>query len=471
MTDRLSRRLLFALVLVPAGAALVGGGVLLVRSASGIVVQPGTPIQLAGDNTFALVRAQNSPSLVADPLDANRLAAAVRVDRPDFNCSAYSSNDRGRSWRAAQLSIPASASGCYSPVLAFSSTGDLFMAFLGLSRDTGGTVGTYLARSTDGGQSFAPATRVGPADTLQPRLLVIGQDVRVAWLDAGPADARPLLGLSSTRDNPLLMVTSHDAGATFAPPTRINAASRRRVGAAQLAALGDRILVTYVDYRDDAGDYEGSSTALSTAAEQIVVAESTDGGASFHELAVAEPQMRPAAVLPVYLPPTPSLVADGDRNQLDLAWEDGSVPGGAILFRRSSDGGRTWDRPLRLDAGSGTAHRLPSLGVVPGGRIDCVFYTIDGAAHPEATTVGYAVSTDAGAGFQPEIDILANAFDPETGPMEPRSHHGDLGDRLAIVSQPDWTVAAWSESRSGGDIQRQNVVILSLDVHSRGLHL
>lgn len=467
--SRGTRRLIFLGVLVLLGAGLVGGGITLLRASSGLTLTTSAPVAVNASDQFAAVGADSSPSLVSDPLSPDRLAVAVRVDRPDFSCAVYASVDRGKTWRKGQLSLPSGASGCYTPALAFSSDGDLDIAFLGLAPGTASTTGTYLARSTDAGLSFGPPVRVGGPDTLQPRLLVDGRHVWVSWLDAGPVEQRPLLGLSAQRDNPLMLAASSDGGATFATPVRINPKSRPHVTGAALAELNGTLLISYIDLQADAGDYAGTNASVYTGTVQVVVAGSSDGGATVHEVSVAEPALHLVGVMAVYLPPSPSLAVDPSRGQAYLAYQDGATPGGAILFRRSTDGGQTWQPALRLDSGAGTERRTPALSVVPGARVDCAYYVIDNSVQPVVGTVGYVTSTDGGTGFATERDLLSQSFAPAAAPIEPRSQQPDLGDRIGLVATPQWTALAWADSHGAGDLNRQVVSSMIVDIRTKGL--
>ncbi|MHB8719746.1 MAG: hypothetical protein ACYDAC_12785 [Candidatus Dormibacteria bacterium] len=460
------RRLLFAAVLVIVGALLAGAGFFIIQATSAVRLTVAQPVAVDASDLSAPVEAANSASLVSDPVAPDRLAVAVRVDRPDFGCAVYTSADRGASWRRGEIALPAGAAGCYAPMLAFSSTGDLFMAFLGLAPGAGTTVGTFLARSTDAGASFGPAVEVAGPDTLQPRLLVDGRHVWVSWLDAGPLSQRPLLGLSVDRDNPLLLAHSSDGGVTFGAPLRVNPPTRPHAVGASLAERDGDVLISYIDLENDIGDYQGTGTVAYGGHVAIVLAELSGG--AVHELSVAEPSLRLARVLPVYLPPTPALAIDASSGNVYVAYEQGTVSGGTIVLRRSLDGGRTWQPPQRLDSGAGTERRLPALGVVPGQRIDCAYYVVDSAANPAAGTVGFVTSTDGGGSFSTERDVLDAPFNVSAAPIEPRSGRPDLGDRLGLVTTSQWDMVALARSTASRDISHQLVASMVLEIRRGG---
>lgn len=469
--SRTRRRLIFLGVLLLLGGGLVAGGIILISASSSLTLTTSVPVTVNASDQFAAVGADNSPSLASDPVSPDHLAVAVRIDRPDFNCAVYASADRGKTWRRGQLTMPTGATGCYTPALAFSSSGDLDVAFLGLATGGETTTGTYLARSTDGGLSFAPPVQVAGPDTLQPRVVVDGRRVWVSWLDAGPVTQRPLLGLSLKRDNPLMLASSSDGGATFATPVRVNPPSRRRVTGAAMTVLNGTLLVTYMDLGADTADYDGTSTSPYPGAVKLVVAGSADGGRTVQELSVAEPALRLVSVMPVYLPPTAAFAADPSRQQLYLAYQDGTTPGGAILMRRSTDGGHTWQPSVRLDSGAGTDRRLPALNVAPTGRIDCAYYVLDTSVQPAVGTVGLVTSSDGGAHFDVERDVLAQSFTPAAAPTEPRSQQPDLGDRLGLASETQWAVLSWADSHRAGDLTRQVVASMAVDIRPKGLSL
>ena len=216
-------------------------------------------------------------ALAVDPADPARVAAGYSAGRgaATGSCLVARSRDGGRAWESAIVaggpsgSLPAGATHCADPAVAFARNGTLFVAY-DASRP-GGKGRIYLTSSTDHGATFAPAVAVDPAPSG-------GGDFEPA-LVATPALGGVSVSFERYADDfdsvVVMSARSSDGGRTLLPPTQVSRAGQNAVNA-RVAAAADRRGNVYVGWVDASDvDFDGSGDA------RIEVAASGDGGRSF----------------------------------------------------------------------------------------------------------------------------------------------------------------------------------------------
>jgi hypothetical protein len=127
-----------------------------------------------------------------------------------------------------------------------------------------------------------------------------------------------------------------------------------------------------------------------------------------------------------------------------------------VMFARSTDGGRTWSAPLRVnDDASTTAWQwFGTMSVAPSGRIDVVW--LDTRDNPGSlnSSLYYSFSTNAGASWSPNVR-LSQSFDPHLGwPQQNK-----MGDYFHMVSENSGAHLAWAATFGG----EQNVYYSRID--------
>ncbi|MGH9263328.1 MAG: sialidase family protein [Acidimicrobiales bacterium] len=402
--------------------------------------------------------ANNSPAMAADPSEPRFLALAHRTDAPDFSCGLQVSGDGGRGWQPANPvpQLPEGAEKCYAPEVAIDREGRLYYLFLGLQGEGNSPMGVFLTSSTDRGRSFTPPQMVLGPENYMVRMALdpdIGDRGRIHLVWLRTSSDPPLGGLPSG-DNPLVAAHSDDGGRTFSEPVRVSDPDRPRSVAPSIALGPDHAVhVAYMDLRDDARDYQGLEGPPWEGEWSVVVASSTDGGATFGPgVTVDDALIPPGRVMLIFTMPPPALVADSS-GRLYAAWWDSRNGDPDAFLARSPDGGRTWEAPVRLndDTGSGSDQYLVRLSAAENGRVDAVF--LDRRQDPEnlRNDVYLTYSTDNGRTFAPNVKLTTHSSDSRIGQayyVPSAAGLVEFGSRLAILSRPNAAIAAWPDTRN-----------------------
>ncbi len=280
-----------------------------------------------------------------------------------------------------------------------------------LWQDSRGNGRVVVARSDDGGATFAEGVSVRPEEAVpakraHPALAVDREGgLYVAWADA--RESAPGIYIAK----------STDGGRTFGPAVRANdvpvAYSRNPA-----LAVGDsgRLFGAWEDYRHD------------LRAPDIYFSRSDDGGRTFGRnflvnddrtpeapLANVAPAAEPAAQGPPG--PRPEPIADGEaearghraptlaldgRGGVFLAWGDGRRGQADIYLARSGDGGASFGANVRVNDVLGEKWRgLPSLALGPKGEI----YLAWEDRRSDRPDIFTTTSADGGLSFAPSVQI------------------------------------------------------------------
>ena len=436
-----------------------------------VVVRPEVPVTPV---SLEQARSNNSPALAVDPTEPRFLALASRVDLPAFDCSLHVSGDGGRGWTPARPvpRLPEGAERCYAPEVAFDGDGTLYYLFLGLRGVANTPMGVYLTTSDDHGRSFSSPRRLLEADNFAVRMAIdttAGERGRIhlVWLDVG---GTPALGGFPATPNPIMAAHSDDGGETFSSPVQVSDPDRERVVAPALA-LGPRgaVHVAYYDLGRDAVDYQGLEGPAWPDPWSLVVTTSTDGGASFGPGVVADDGVVPPGRVLLIFTMTPPALAAGPSG-LYLGWHDERQGDWDVWVRRSTDGGRSWAEPVRVNddtPGNGRHQYMPRLAVAPSGRVDAVFYDRRADADNLRNHLSYTFSADAGASFAPAEVVTPHPSNSTIGPTYPiPSAQGliDFGSRLGLVSGAERVYLAWTDTANSQPGEQQDVFATEVDL-------
>lgn len=296
------------------------------------------------------------------------------------------STDSGANFDAFQeIAVSASA---HRPMIAASGL-NVFVVWNATGADSQNHL--FLRRSTDGGQTFESTQDLGVAPSPGSffRMVVDGSSIYVAWLGV-PLEVR--------------FRRSTDDGATWSPalnqaPDILSSGVVFQAGLA-LAVSGINVYVAWVGIDPN------------TSEQSVLFRSSIDGGSGFGS---AQPVAANAN--------SPHLAASGTNVYLSAVVFKGVITGAFsfndtdIIFRRSTDGGATWDPPLGQDPvnmsqTTGTSD-APQVAL---GNGNLYLFWMDSPTDPnhDPFDLLFRRSTDGGATWSPaaSLSALIPSFEP-----------------------------------------------------------
>jgi hypothetical protein len=125
----------------------------------------------------------------------------------------------------------------------------------------------------------------------------------------------------------------------------------------------------------------------------------------------------------------------------------GTSNGSDVMFVRSTDGGRTFSAPVRVNddpVNHNKWHWFGTLSVAPNGRIDSVWLDTRNAANNTDSQLFYSYSTDGGTTWAPNVAV-SNSFNPFLG----YPNQNKLGDYLTLVSDDTGADVAYAATFNG----------------------
>jgi hypothetical protein len=314
-----------------------------------------------------------------------------------------------------------------------------FVAVAWSASETSGATDVYVAVSRDAARSFGPPVRVNDvpgqvrANGEQPPRIVLtprpGVDpaLTVVWTAKGKSGTR------------LVFARSDDGGASFGSSDTLadTDTAGNRGWHNVVADSSGRVHTIWLDHRELARDESmpmahhdhvgaGKPDGVVMAQKSKLYIESLDGAIASHAITGGVCYCCKTAI------------AAGTNDQIYVAWRH-VYPGNIrdIAFTRSSDGGRTFSRPIRVSEDhwilEGCPDDGPAMAVAAGDRIHVVWPTVISDEHGgETIALFYASSRDGAFGSRLRL------------PTEGIPHHP------VIAVAPDGVlIAAWDESVRG----------------------
>lgn len=419
----------------------------------------------AGATDPADINAHNSPVVARNPVDAANVVVANRIDSPAFSCALHISFDGGARWGTRSIPTPAGEEPkCYAPDVTFGTDGTMHLLFVTLQGEGNLPNAVWTAASNDGGRTLSePHRALGPLAfqvNLTADLERAGR-LYLTWLQARGTAA---LGFPET-GYPILSSRSDDGGATWSDPAPVSGPSRARVVAPSPAVgRSGHLYVAYLDLGDDRLDYEGAHEGQGGEPHpgpwQLVLARSTDAGATWTET-VVDAGLAPAQRFVVFIPPVPSVAVDPGNDRVHVAFHDARLGDADVWVWTSDDDGSRFGPPKRINdtrRQDGSTQYLANLAVAPGGRLDAVYYDRRRDRDDAANEVSFQSSYDGGRTFAPRVNLSDRPFDSRIGPGSERGMP-ELGSRLAILSTADRALAVWADTRAGTDASRKQDLV------------
>jgi len=425
---------------------MVAGGVLLAAAVLWVVFgrtskKTDTAAALANRCAFPACRAAanpgqargyEGPSVAVDPKDENHVVV-TDANMLAAQCGWHVTFDRGKEWTDGVFQVPPGYTGCHinngsgghvptgPSGVSFGPSGTIYATFASADRAQGTRESVLVATSTDGGKNFQTAVAERPpGDDLafaRPLMSVV----------AGPNGAdRLLISFWQCREggrfcDNALFARSDDGAKTFTPPITINDQNAGQTPSEPVQTPDGTIYVTFARrFADGPSD--------------LILARSTDGGATY-AYSTVDSQIQ---IGDKYDPG--KLAYDARANALYLVYTDNRTNSQQVIFRKSTDAGKTWAPPIGLAPVSvAGSSKSPSISVAPNGRIDVVYYRT-----PQADTdnVYWAYSVDGGSRFLTrqvnDTPIRRFAYNQAIGTWYPPD----------VTSLDDAAYIAWSDSRN-----------------------
>ncbi|MEM9557423.1 MAG: sialidase family protein [Acidobacteriota bacterium] len=409
-------------VFVPAASRVTSPGlrVVLGRHTSVQVNVDDLGMNIVGD-------AANEPSIAIDPNDRRRIAIGWRqFDTITSNfrqAGVGTSDDGGATWSTDVIEPGVFRS---DPVLDWNADGTFFYNSLN------GGLRCEVFRSGDAGVTWDSGVSAFGGDK---QWMVIDRTegagaghIYAAWWPAGGCCF------------PNMLTRSRDAGASYETPVEVGDGLRRGT----LSVGADGAVYAAGHHPDDLGRIQvgksinaGTDTVPATF-DQVV------------DVPLGGPIVRAAGPNPGGLLGQIGVFAD--PSDADRVYVLSSVdPPGTdpldIYFARSTDGGVTWDPPVRINddpTDNGAWQWFGTLSVAPSGRIDALW--ADSRADPDGfdSVIYHAFSVDAGVTWSAN-EPLTPPFDPQLG----YPNQSKIGDYYESISFDDAVHLAYAATFNG----------------------
>ena len=120
---------------------------------------------------------------------------------------------------------------------------------------------------------------------------------------------------------------------------------------------------------------------------------------------------------------------------------------GDVMFARSTDGGLTWEAPIRINTDSSPYNYqwFGTMSVAPNGRIDVIWLdTREGNTNPYISALYYSYSDDQGDTWSAN-EKLSESFNPHLG----WPNQNKMGDYFDMVSDNNGAHLAWANTING----------------------
>jgi len=413
-------------------------------------------------------RNTNEPYIAMDPDDPNHMVAAgndYSTPKGDVWVGYYWTFDGGRTWNRSfipgyfgdtrpdgllsPLNVYGPAGGTGDPVVAFGPGGEVYIAGIAFQRSMVGPNTIWVARSDDGGRTF-------PWDQIYTDI-IIGEGVAAfhdkEWIAVDPNNGNVYItwswftGLSTAQ---IAFSRSTNGGQTWSPVKFISETLNMEIGVQGSQVVVDsqgRIHVTWIDFDRNVLRYTWSDDEGDAWGGPVDVCEVDPIPYNLNNGTYRTP------TLPSMKVDTSGTASDGT---LYVTWNDQRDGDADVYMVRSTDRGKTWDRPFRVnqdDRGNSRDQFFPTLTVTPRGEVVVAYYDRREDPHNTLLDMYMSVSLDRGDNFT-DIRITTASFDGNAGGGSPlgQATGGDafIGDYIGAVSSDSLAYAIWCDCRNGG---------------------
>jgi hypothetical protein len=410
---------------------------------------------------------RSESDIAVNPLDPyNMVASSKRFTDPAiyaFSLAAYATFDGGQSWvESPPLALQPGWAGTSDPAVAWDDAGNAYLVALPFGPGTtptdyvGSNLGIAVYKSSDGGRTWGAPNFIYQA-----------------WSDK--QDAAGDINSSSPYYGNVYAAWDSHSGLAFARTTD-HGATWKGVGAQPVGAP----LASSAFAPDLSVAADGTVYIFWIEGNQIKFTKSTDGGNSFSAPASAAtgiiqiPGKLPGGRFRTSTIPT---ACAGAGSNMVVAWADYREGVSRIYYRRSTNGGNTWQgsasgQPLMTGAVASVAgmHDFhPQLASTPNGEIGCAFYEF-GEFPPNLINVILAVSTNNGNTFPNRATVTDRAWDPKVDEVHAHgvSDTTFIGDYFGLDASRLGFFPLWTDTRDGRqEIYSSRLAVNPADVYIR----
>ena len=443
------------------------------------------------------LRGRDIPGLAVDPADPRHV---VMIDE-DFlagQCDFHVSYDAGKTWRDGHLTVPSDFADppCrtfdsggyahYNKSVVFGSGQNVYTTFAShrgaQQRPESNVVAgegdsVIVNHSGDGGKTWDTGVVAikGAADS-RPFIIRPGVAVQprpqgdkvyvVGWFVINP----PGMGASGgAGDRRAVVATSDDGGKTWGNPVEAQGPDEKvREIAPPVVAPNGAVYIAWRN-RDDPA----------TAPHPIVVAKSTDGGATWTRTPIGDVTPAPTGIpAPTGSSGYPRMAVDPKNGNLYVVYDGFNFGDLDAVFQRSTDGGATWSPPLRVNddpKGTGVRQLTPQVFVAPDSRVDVIWVdtraTYPSTIIPKPAGQGdvyYASSSDGGVTFSANRRISDRSINLDDGLLGRIGTYTWWGPAEAPIGN-DSVLFAWGDSRFGNvDNDTNDIILATLQLGDAG---
>lgn len=425
------------------------------------VLASSTPINV---RTGLVPGPQNEPSIAVNPRNPFNLIASSR----DFSlgyrqCRYYYSLDGGYTWGNNLIPMTGTLSPfnwCSDPSVAFDNLGNAYYAALALLGPITASYSSsiFVARSTDGGQTYANPVLIQNITAAKDNLFLdkpyISVDqkrnyVYLTWTDLGFYNSSAWVEFAR----------SLSQGVNFSKPLRItdlvNNATFSTLAQSTVGSNGE----VYVEW------IRGSNTQSNTT-YWLVFDRSLDFGASFgtDRNVLSFPSITTLNPYTFRATSIPSIDADRTNGThsgaIYITWADVRNLDADIFETHSYDRGINWSQPVRVNDDAIGNHKdqwMPWVNVSPDGNVNIVFYDRRDDSANSLFHLYSAVSRDGGVSFLPNSKVTSVPSSPYVWAQSVNNDNvGQIGDYLGLTSQrvgnATYLYPIWTDTRDGNSI-------------------
>jgi hypothetical protein len=420
----------------------------------------------------------NEPALAVDPNDPLHIVAASNdygTPNGDAWVGYYVSWDGGETWT--RDLIPGYLGGPVSeltgmdltgdPVVCFDADGDVFISGLYAKRDRnplnplgfgwniGRADGIFVAKSTDGGETFdqinilvtAMQTLISFHDKEWMAVDMDNGNVYVVWVVFNALMVATVLFSRST-----------DNGNSYSTPQVISEFQAREFGSQgstiQVGPDGT-IHIAWIDFNEGQVRYTYSTNSGQTFSTPQSICDVVEIPRTMEGNNYRTPTLLMSAV---------DLSETNTSGYLYITWNDYRNGDADILLIYSWDNGQTWSEPLRVnddEEGNGFDQFFSAVAVSPQGWVHMVFYDRRDDENNSLIWSYYAISKNGGQNFTLNMNMSDESFEGDY------SRNGDndfIGDYIGITATNTTAYAVWCDTRDGSsEIGRSEIYFGAVD--------